>query len=306
MKMVTLGKTGLRVSRLGVGLVEIGVQLSEGETELAGRVLNTALDGGINFLDTAECYGISEDLIGQTVSHRRSEFILATKAGHPSYGTDWPRFTGETVRRNIERSLRRLKTDYVDLLQVHAYDVFGEPPDDVIEAVLDIKRQGKTRFIGYSQENEEAIWAIESGLFDTLQTAFHIMDQRARYGIFEMASAANMGIIAKRPVGNAMWGRAFRPEDHYENTVARRLGQRAEKMRALGPIDAEPDNHIETALGFVLAHPDVHTAIVGTRNPAHMQSNIELVSGRPELAQELVKELHRRYDEVGADWRSID
>ena len=110
MEMVTLGKTGLRVSRLGVGLVEIGVQLSEGETELAGRVLNTALDGGINFLDTAECYGISEDLIGQTVSHRRSEFILATKAGHPSYGTDWPRFTGDTVRRNIERSLRRLRT----------------------------------------------------------------------------------------------------------------------------------------------------------------------------------------------------
>ena len=306
MEMVTLGKTGLRVSRLGVGLVEIGVQLSEGETDLAGRVLNTALDGGINFLDTAECYGISEDLIGQTVSHRRSEFILATKAGHPSYGTDWPRFTGETVRRNIERSLRRLKTDYVDLLQVHAYDVFGEPPDDVIEAVLDIKRQGKTRFIGYSQENEEAIWAIESGLFDTLQTAFHIMDQRARYGIFEMASAANMGIIAKRPVGNAMWGRAFRPEDHYENTVARRLGQRAEKMRALGPIDAEPDNHIETALGFVLAHEQVDTAIVGTRNPAHMLANVRTVEERLPLDGAVLDELRRRYDEVGREWRSVD
>ena len=115
-----------------------------------------------------------------------------------------------------------------------------------------------------------------------------------------------MGIIAKRPVGNAMWGRAFRPEDHYENTVARRLGQRAEKMRALGPIDGEPDNHIETALGFVLAHPEVHTAIVGTRNPDHMRSNIEFASGRSAISPELVRELHRRYDEVGADWRSID
>ena len=306
MEMATLGRTGLRVSRLGVGLVEIGIQLTEGETELAGRILNTALDGGINFLDTAECYGISEDLIGATVSHRRSEFILATKAGHPSHGENWPRFTGETVRRNIERSLRRLRTDHVDLLQIHAYDVFGEPPDDVVEEVLRAKKEGKTRFVGYSQENEEAVWAIDSGLFDTLQTAFHIMDQRARYDIFERATAAGMGIIAKRPVGNAMWGRAFRSEDHYENTVARRLRQRAEKMRDLGPIEGEPENHIETALGFVLAHPEVHTAIVGTRNPDHMRSNIEMVTGRPALDPGLVAELHRRYDQAGADWRSID
>ncbi len=306
MEMATLGRTGLRVSRLGVGLVEIGIQLTEGETDLAGRLLNIALDGGINFFDTAECYGISEDLIGATISHRRSEFILATKAGHPSHGTDAPRFTGETVRRSVERSLRRLRTDHVDLLQVHAYDVFGEPPDDVIEAVLDAKREGKTRFVGYSQENEEAIWAIESGLFDTLQTAFHIMDQRARYGILERAAAANMGIIAKRPVGNGMWGRDFRPEDHYENTVARRLGQRAQKMRALGPVEGEPEDRIETALGFVLAHPEVHTAIVGTRNPDHMRSNIEIVEDRLPLDGDVVAELRRRYDAVGSDWRSID
>ena len=306
MEMATLGRTGLRVSRLGVGLVEIGIQLTEGETDLAGRLLNIALDGGINFLDTAECYGISEDLIGATISHRRGEFILATKAGHPSHGTDAPRFTGETVRASIERSLRRLRTDYVDLLQVHAYDVFGEPPDDVIEAVLDAKREGKTRFVGYSQENEEALWAIESGLFDTLQTAFHIMDQRARYGIFEKAAAADMGIIAKRPVGNGMWGREFRPEDHYENTVARRLGQRAHKMRALGPVEGEPADRIETALGFVLAHTEVHTAIVGTRNPDHMRSNIEIAESRMPLDPAVVAELRRRYDAVGEDWRSID
>ena len=307
MEMTTLGKTGLQVSKLGVGLVEIGIQLTDEDVE-AGRLLNTAIDGGINFFDTAECYGISEDLIGATISHRRDEIILATKAGHPSYGTDAPRWTGETVRKSVEHSLKRLKTDHVDLLQVHAADVFGEPPDDVIEAVLDAKREGKTRFVGYSQENEEAIWAIERGLFDTLQTAFHIMDQRARYGILKKAAAADMGVIAKRPIGNGMWGRKFRSEDHHESwlTVARRLGQRAEKMRAAGPIPGEPDDAIETALGFVLAHPDVHTAIVGTRNPDHMRSNIDIVNDRLPLDPAVVEELHRRYDEVGADWRSID
>ncbi len=306
MEMVTLGRTGLKVSRLGVGLVEIGLQLSEGEVDLAGRLLNIALDGGINFFDTAECYGISEDLIGATIAHRRDEFILATKAGHPSYGTESPRFTGDTVRKSIERSLSRLKTDHVDLVQLHAYDVFGEPPDDVIEAVMDAKKEGKTRFVGYSQENEEAMWAIESGMFDTLQTAFHIMDQRARHGIFQAAKAADIGIIAKRPIGNGMWGREFRSEDHYEDTVARRLGQRSQKMRAAGAIKGEPENRIETALGFVLAHPEVHTAIVGTRNPDHMQSNIDIVGEHLPLDSEVLGELHRRYDDVGADWRSID
>jgi aryl-alcohol dehydrogenase-like predicted oxidoreductase len=306
MEMATLGRTGLKVSRLGVGLVEIGFQLSEGEVDLAGRLLNIALEGGINFFDTAECYGISEDLIGATISHRRDDFILATKAGHPSFGTDGPRFTGDTVRKSIERSLKRLKTDHVDLLQVHAYDIFGQPPDDIIEAVLDAKKEGKTRFVGYSQENEEAMWAIQSGLFDTIQTAFSILDQRARHGIFEAAKAANIGIIAKRPIGNGMWGRTFRSEDHYEDTVARRLGQRSQKMQAAGPIDGETDNRIETALGFVLAHPEVDTAIVGTRNPDHMQSNIDIVDQRLPIDEGVVTELHRRYDDVGADWRSID
>ena len=306
MEMATLGRTGLKVSRLGIGLVEIGLQLTEDEVDLAGRLLNIALDGGVNFFDTAECYGISEDLIGATIAHRREEFILATKAGHPSFGTEAPRFTGDTVRKSLERSLKRLRTDYVDVLQIHAYDIFGEPPDDVIEAVIDAKKQGKTRFIGYSQENNEAVWAIESGLFDTLQTSFHIMDQKARYDIFQKATDENMGIIAKRPVGNAMWGRKFRPEDHYENTVARRLGQRAEKMQAAGPIPGEPTDRIETALGFVLAHPQIHTAIVGTRNPDHMQSNIDIVNDRPGLDAAVVQELHQRYDNVGADWLSID
>ena len=306
MEMATLGRTGLKVSRLGIGLVEIGLQLTEDEVDLAGRLLNIALDGGVNFFDTAECYGISEDLIGATIAHRREEFILATKAGHPSFGTEAPRFTGDTVRKSLERSLKRLRTDYVDVLQIHAYDIFGEPPDDVVEAVIDAKKQGKTRFIGYSQENNEAVWAIESGLFDTLQTSFHIMDQKARYDIFQKATDENMGIIAKRPVGNAMWGRTFRPEDHYENTVARRLGQRAEKMQAAGPIPGEPTDRIETALGFVLAHPQIHTAIVGTRNPDHMQSNIDIVNDRPGLDAAVVQELHQRYDNVGADWLSID
>ncbi|PZC43665.1 MAG: hypothetical protein DK302_001291 [Chloroflexi bacterium] len=306
MDMVQLGNTDLKVSRLGVGLVEIGLQLTENNKDQAYDLLNTALEGGINFFDTAECYGISEDLIGEALSDKRDKFILATKAGHPSYGTEGVRWQVDTIKKSIDRSLKRLKTDYVDILQMHAYDIFGEPPDEVVQVFLDAKRDGKTRYIGYSQENEEAVWAIKSGLFDTIQTAFNMMDQRALFEILDEASKAGMGVIAKRPIGNGMWGRAFKKSDHYEDTVAKSLRVRAEKIQSLGPIKTEPENHILAALGFVLHHPQIHTAIVGSRNPKHVKSNIDMVNEQLPIASEYVEELHKRYEIVGSHWRSID
>ena len=108
MEMTTLGKTGLRVSRLGAGLVEIG-QYSIEEAQQVGHILGAALDAGINFLDTAECYANSEELIGSTVGHRRDEFVLATKAGHVSTGSSGQSWTGATVSQGIDQSLKKLK-----------------------------------------------------------------------------------------------------------------------------------------------------------------------------------------------------
>ena len=305
MDMATLGKTGLKVSRLGVGLAEIGLRLTLEDEKQAGRVLNAALDAGINFLDTGECYGISEELIGRSVAHRRGEFILATKTGHVSSGYSGQPWTAQTVRDGIEHSLAKMRTDYLDLVQIHAYDI-SEPPDEVVRALLDAKEAGKTRFVGYSQENEEAEWAVRSGLFDTLQTAFSLVDQRARYGLFELARSKGMGIVGKRPIGNAVW-RIDRLRDDYHNLkVADELLKRAKAMADLGPIPGEPDDAIELALGFVLAHREVDTAIVGTLNPAHMLANVDIVERRLPIAQEVVEELHRRYDRVGREWRSID
>ena len=306
MEMTTLGRTGLQVSRLGVGLAEISQMEVSSGTDTVGRILNAALDAGINFLDTAECYGNSEELLGNTVSHRRSEFVLATKAGHVSTGLSGTPWTGQTVRENVDRSLKLLKTDYVDLVQLHAYDVDSPPPDDVVEALLEARDAGKTRFVGFSQENEEADWAIESGIFDTLQTTFSLLDQGARYGLFERAKAGGVGIIGKRPIANALWGKASAGEPGGYPGVGVLLYERAKKMLEMGPLEGAPDDHIELALGFVLAHPEVHTAIVGTRNPAHMLSNVETVEKRLPISEGVVAELHRRYDRVGKDWPGID
>ncbi|MBM3944777.1 MAG: aldo/keto reductase [SAR202 cluster bacterium] len=307
MQSSVLGRTGLKVSRLGVGLAEIGFQLQGDDVQQAGRILNAALDGGINFLDTAECYGNSEELIGLTVAHRRNEFVLATKTGHAVADYKGKPWTGDAVRHSIERSLKRMKTDHLDIVQIHAYDVFGPCPDDVVQALSDAKQAGKTRFIGYSQENDDALWAIRTGVFDTLQTAFNIVDQKARYAIFGEAKKQNMGIIGKRPIANAMWGRPRAPKDYYGgDEVAQQYAERSRVMLTAGPIPGAPGNNILTSIGFVLGHAEVHTSIVGTRNPAHMLSNIDMVNKQLPLANGVIDELHRRYDKVGSHWRSID
>ena len=307
MEMTTLGRTGLEVSRLGVGLVEIGVELGWPDEAQAARVLNTALDSGINFLDTAECYGIAEEVIGRNIAHRRNEYVLATKAGHVRHGYVGAPWTGKTVADSIDRSLKRLKTDYVDLVQLHAFDLDSPAPDDTIEALLRAKEAGKTRFAGYSADNEHARWAIESGYFDTLQCAFSLLDQHPRTKTFPLAEEHGVGIIVKRPIGNAMWRASHVPEGRpTEEGIAFMLLERAQAMADLGPIEDEPDDRILTSLGFVMAHPEVDTAILGTGNPDHMRSNIDMLENRMPIPESVVDELHRRYGKLGADWISVD
>ena len=306
MELVDFGNTGLTVSRLGVGLAEIGSMSLDQEAE-AGRIFGSALDAGINFLDTAECYGNSEELIGRTVSNRRHEFVIATKVGHPGLDYSGEPWTVQTARHTIDRSLVRLRTDHVDLLQVHADNIDWPGADEVIQAALYAKQAGKTRLVGYSQENEHAEWAVESGLFDALQTSFNLVDQGARYGLFDKARARGMGIIAKRPIANAVWSKALAGEsgEGQGGTSGERL-RRASAMVEMGPLSGAPEDPIALALGFVLAHSDAHTSIVGTRSHDHMLANIRSVEEHLPIARDVVEELHRRFDQIGRDWPAID
>jgi len=297
MEMTVLGRTGLKVSRLGAGLSEIGEQMTLADIEEAAAVLNAALDSRINFLDTAACYGISEELIGRTIAHRRDEYILATKCGHVTGGYVGQPWTAQTITESIERSLMRMKTDYLDLVQLHSCDVAVLERGEATEALLKAKEAGKTRFVGYSGDNEAARWAVESGLFDTLQTSFNLVDQHARTRLFPLAEARGMGVIIKRPIANGAWG-----VEHSPSAYASEYFQRARAMARMGPVPGAPEDRILLALGFVLAHPEVDTAIVGTRNPMHMLANVELVEKRLPVPAAAVEELHRRFDQVGQGW----
>jgi hypothetical protein len=288
MEMKTLGKTGLEVSRLGAGLAEMG-HLTD--VSVAGRLLNIALDAGINFLDTAACYGDSEVLIGKTVADRQDEYILATKAGHVTVGYEGEAWTAETIHDSIDRSLERMRTDHLDLVQLHSCGVDVLERGEVIQALLDAKASGKVRFIGYSGDGEAAQWAIDSGHFDTLQTSFNLLDQAPLEATLPKAEAAGMGIIIKRPIANAVWGN---PEGSGRETYR----ARAQAMQARGPIPEAPEDPIALALGFLLAHDEVDTAIVGTRDPDHMRENIQIVERDLPISSQAVEALHQRFKQI--------
>lgn len=296
---VVFGSTGESVSRLGVGLSEIRGAGVEG----AKQVLNAALDAGVNFLDTSQCYGDSEDLVGAAVSHRRSEFFLATKAGHATGDSGSP-WTYETVARSIDRSLKRLRTDRLDLIQLHSCGVDVLERGDVIRALQEAQQAGKTRFIGYSGDNEAARWAVDSKLFASLQTSFNLVDQRAyTTQTIVAAHAQGMGVIAKRPIANAVWGVARKHGASGSVTgYGAQYFERACKMAEMGPISGEPKDAVEMALGFVFAHEAVNVAIVGTRNADHMKSNLALVNRGVSVSPHVVDELHQRFEKLGASW----
>jgi aryl-alcohol dehydrogenase-like predicted oxidoreductase len=300
MEYRTLGRTGLEVSRLGLGLSELGYELTLDDVSQAGRVLNNALELGINFLDTAACYNISEELIGATVANRRHEYYLATKAGHVAGDYVGEAWTKQTVLDSIDRSLVRMRTDHLDLVQLHSCGVEILERGDVIEALQSAQQAGKTRFIGYSGDNDAALWAVKSGYFDTLQTSFNLADQKARYELLPAAQAQGMGVIAKRPIANAVWRRAQTTSGY-----ARQYWERTQRMEVAGDLPHEPANPVVMALGFTLAHEAIDTAIVGTKNPDHLKANVDWLSSALPVPAEAVAELQRRFDELGQAWPQL-
>ncbi len=302
MELRELGRTGLKITPLGLGLAEISRQdKMGGDISSAATVLNEALDNGINFLDTAACYGDTEALIGETVSHRRDEYVLATKAGHAVADAPGESWTRETIEHSIDRSLRLLQTDYVDIVQLHTCDVEVLEQGDVIDALVRAREAGKTRFASYSGDNDAAKWAVESGIFATLQTSYNLVDQHARTkGLFDMAQAAGMGVILKRPVANGTW---WKDESPYP--YADEYSRRSQAMRAAGPFEHEPEDKVLLVTGFALAEPAVTTIITGTHNVDHLKSNIDLVTNHLPIPEDTVRELHRRFEQVEDDWRQL-
>jgi aryl-alcohol dehydrogenase-like predicted oxidoreductase len=273
-----LGKTDMNVSVLGFGGSEIGYEHISLAT--AKKLLNEALDAGVNVFDTAECYVNSEELIGEALGKRRKDCYLLTKCGHEN-GWSYPDWRPESLLRSIQRSLKRLKTDHLDLVQLHSCSEAELHEGSVIEALKRARERGYTRYIGYSGDGQAALYAIECGEFDTLQTSVNIADQEALDLFLPQAEKHNLGVISKRPVANVAWHNGDRPPTDY---YGRTYWQRLQKLQ-YDFLKKDLKETVAIALRFTLSAPGVHTAIVGTTKLGRFAENNAAVAAGP-LPQE--------------------
>ena len=306
----TFGKTGSNVSKLGLGLAQVGFQLGFDGFKEADRILNFSLDNGINFLDTAAMYIDSESIVGKSVGHRRDEYFLATKAGTGRTTSPDSEWTYEKIKTSVEKSLKNLKTDVIDLVQLHSCETHLLEQGDVIRALQDCKIEGKTRFIGYSGDNEAADWAVRSNLFDTLQTSYSLSDQRARSrNILSEAKNRNLGVIAKRPIGNAA---LLGVRNHRNNSTHESFGsaydeyfKRVLKMSDELDIDLNNIDTIELSMAFSLLRDEIHVLIIGSKNSSHVEENIRFMSQKIDKYKNTVKEYEKIFEKLDENWRQL-
>ena len=286
-----LGRTGLEVTQLGYGSMGIrgprtwGIRVvSEQEAE---SFLNGVLDAGINFIDTSPDYGISEQRIGQYISSRRSEFYLATKCGcsytqpedHLEVDHVWKK---EVIDRNIETSLRRLRTDYVDILQFHGGDAETLQREGLIDVLVSLREQGLIRWIGMSSSLPRLPALIELGVFDTFQIPYSCLAPEHDQWITR-AAESGAGVIIRG--GIAQGG----PDAEIQRPALNDVWKGAN----LDEVLTGEMSRAELILRYTLAHPHCDTTIIGTCNPHHCSENQRALQKGP-LPDDLYREVTRR------------
>mgnify|MGYP000036761473 CR=1 FL=1 len=296
------GKTDMIVAVLGFGGAEIGYDRTEQNT--VSTLLNAALDAGMNVVDTAECYVDSEVQIGEAISHRRKDFYLFTKCGHimesGGRGNAWSK---PEILKSIERSLTRLKTDVVDLVQLHSCGIEELKKGDCIEALEQAKKEGKTRYIGYSGDSLAAKFAIETDRFDSLQTSVNICDQECIELTLPLAVKRNMGVVAKRPIANAVWRDEKKPDNGYHVPYWERLQElKYDFTQEPARSRPSPDGAAGVAMRFTAMQPGVDVLIVGTTKPERWKQNAQLMQAGP-LPKELLESIRATWHKTAKpDW----
>lgn len=293
-----LGRTGLSVTVLGFGAMDLGGppaahEISDDE---AGRVLNAVLDSGINFIDTAGCYGDSEARIGQAISHRRGEFILETKCGCvPGESMTTPHvYTTANIRAGIEHSLRSMRTDYIDIALFHGSLTRTEWEDEgALEELLRLKQEGKLRFIGVSGILPNLIEQVDSGVFEIFQIPYSAL-QREHEAIIAKASTAGAGIVIR---GGVARGAPTDWNKRYYMLTGDELSNRWETARLDELLNGM--SRIEFMVRFAIAEPALDTTIIGTKNLDHLRGNVAATQKGP-LPADVIAEAKRRLDATGS------
>jgi aryl-alcohol dehydrogenase-like predicted oxidoreductase len=253
----------------------------------AGRLLNAVLDGGINVIDTSPDYGRSEELIGTHIGHRRDEFFLASKCGCPielPAGTPPPYphdYSPANVRADVEQSLRRLRTDRLDLVQVHMSPARATLEENrTVETLRELQAEGKVRFIGMSGILPDLPDHIAMGVFDVFQIPYSAVQRDCEDHITEAVDAGAGTFIR----GGAARGAASEDKNWRVGPLSQDpgAGQRNWETSGIAGLLSETGmSSMEFVLRFTLSHPGLSTTIVGTSNPAHLAGNIAIAERGP-------------------------
>ncbi len=285
------GFTGLKVSPLGFGAGRIGgKEMTDKKVE---KLLNSVLDLGINLIDTARSYGESEHRIGKFLHNRRQEFILSTKIGYDVEGTqDW---TYDSIIKGVEKALRILQTDYIDIVHLHSCNKDILEKGEVIEALTRMTQEGKVRVPAYSGDNDPLEFAIYSDSFAAFQSSINVCDQKTINSFLHPAKQKYMGVIAKRPLANFAW----HEKANISDPVVAEYKRRIYEMNIDYGMSLE-----EVMIRFAAYTYGVDSILIGTNDLSHLKANIKLVQ-KGKLPDELITRIKSRFDEIGKEWQTL-
>jgi aryl-alcohol dehydrogenase-like predicted oxidoreductase len=303
MKYRTLGKTGLRVSVVGVGTWQFGGEWGRTyEQQEVNAILGTAKELGINLIDTAECYGdhLSESLIGEYIQGSRKDWILATKFGHhfhrPFERTDV--FGAKDVVKQLELSLQALKTDYIDLYQFHSGPNSSFDQEELWSTLQDQVKAGKVRHLGISIGSNENIHqtSLASDVkAEAIQVVYNRLERQPEKEVFPSCVEQNLGVLARVPLASGFLSGKYKPGTKFAANDVRsrwdsaKLDAYANEVEVIERDEVPQGTDMAAwALAWCLKHPAVTSVIPGCKDPAQVRANAAAVDqvdfGHPQEA----------------------
>lgn len=288
-----LGRTGLKVSAIGLGTMVHAGHFGPMDDAESLSAIDAALELGVNFIDTSDAYGAgySETLLGKALKGKRDKVILATKGGNIMVGPNRGKtdFSVAYISRVMDESLERLQTDHIDLYQLHNPNVEVIERGEVWELLERRKREGKIRFYGVSiNKVEEGVAAVKGGRSDTVQVEYNMLVQEPARELFPLAHKANIGVIARAPLRRSLLTGKLTPADQQRfqgedvrarNFAGELFAKELEKVELLRFLVRGPVKLLaQAAIAFCLDHPAVSVVIPGARNAQQMRENAAAAS----------------------------
>ena len=271
MKYIPLGKSTLQISRIGFGCMSL-----KGSYEEMEKLIHQAIEGGINYFDTADLYekGLNEKTVGKAIAHKRSDIVLATKVGNQwrndGSGWDWNP-TKQYILTTVEASLKRLQTDYIDLYQLHGGTIH-DAIDETIEAFELLKKQGKIRFYGISSIRPNVIKEyVSRSNITSVMMQYSLLDRRAEELVFSLLKEHNIGVLARGTVASGLL--VDKPAKEYLGYSAKQVSDTANSVQL---ISGESRSAAQTAIQFALHQTAIASAVVGIRTREQLNEALNI------------------------------